>query len=131
MSRPCPCTSSKTFDKCCEPYLKGAKQPLTPEQLMRSRFSAYAVGNVRYLVDTTAAEEREKLDAEELGRYCRSVKCISLKVLKAEQGGAGDQTGTVLFHASLQINGKRMLHRELSRFIREDGRWMYVDGDTN
>lgn len=131
MSRLCPCTSSKPFDKCCEPFLKGAKLPATPEQLMRSRFTAYSVGNVDYLVATTAAEERVKLDAEELGRYCRSVKCISLKVLKAEQGGAEDETGTVLFHASLQINGKRMLHREFSRFVREEGRWMYVDGETN
>lgn len=131
MSRPCPCASSKTFDKCCEPFLKGTKLPENPERLMRSRFTAYSLGHVDYLVNTTAAEEREKIDAVELGQYCRSVKCISLKVLKTEQGGPQDETGTVLFHASLQINGKRMLHREYSRFIREDGRWMYVDGDTN
>lgn len=131
MSRLCPCTSNKSFDKCCEPFLKGAKLPVTPEQLMRSRFTAYSVADVRYLVNTTATGEREKIDAEELGRYCRSVRCISLKVLKTEQGGPEDQAGTVLFHASLQINGKRMLHREHSRFIREEGRWMYVDGETN
>lgn len=98
---------------------------------MRSRFTAYALGHVDYLVRTTASEEREQLDVEELGHYCHSVKCISLKILKTELGGPGDDTGTVLFHASLQINGKRMLHRELSRFRRESGQWAYVDGDTN
>jgi SEC-C motif-containing protein len=66
-----------------------------------------------------------------LAGYCRTVSCISLKVIRTEQGGPQDETGTVLFHASLQINGKRMLHRELSRFKREEGRWVYVDGDTN
>ena len=131
MSRPCPCTSKLTFDRCCEPYLTGRKVPVTPEQLMRSRFSAYAMRKVDYLIATTAEAERGKLDAEELAGYCRTVSCISLKVIKTEAGGPQDNEGTVLFHASLQINGKRMLHRELSRFAREGGRWVYVDGDTN
>ncbi len=131
MSRPCPCASKLTFDKCCEPYLTGRKAAETPEKLMRSRFSAYATRKVDYLIATTSAEERAKIDREELDSYCRTVSCISLKVVKTEQGGAQDETGTVLFHASLQINGKRMLHRELSRFKREEGRWVYVDGDTN
>lgn len=131
MSRPCPCASKLTFDKCCEPYLTGRKTAETPEKLMRSRFSAYATRKVDYLLQTTSEEERTKIDREELERYCRAVSCISLKVVKTEQGGPQDETGTVLFHASLQINGKRMLHRELSRFKREEGRWVYVDGDTN
>jgi len=131
MSRLCPCTSKLTYDKCCEPYLTGKRLPETPEKLMRSRFTAYSMRRADYLVATTAAEEREKLDQDELARYCRAVSCIALKVLKTEKGGAQDEEGTVLFHASLQVNGKRMLHRELSRFKREEGRWMYVDGDTN
>lgn len=131
MSRPCPCTSKLTFDKCCEPYLTGRKVPETPEKLMRSRFSAYATRKVAYLIATTCEAERGKLDRDELENYCRSVACISLKVLKTEAGGPQDEAGTVLFHASLQVNGKRTLHRELSRFAREEGRWVYVDGDTN
>jgi SEC-C motif-containing protein len=98
---------------------------------MRSRFSAYAEGRADYLVATTAAVEREKLDVEELRRYCRAVKCISLKVLSTQAGGPGDEAGEVVFHAKLLINGKRMLHWEKSRFVREDGRWAYLDGETN
>jgi SEC-C motif-containing protein len=131
MSRLCPCTSKLTFDKCCEPYLAGKKNPETPEKLMRSRFSAYATRKVDYLIATTSEEERSKLDPGELANYCRTVSCISLKIVKTEAGGPLDEVGTVLFHASLQINGKRMLHRELSRFKREEGRWVYVDGDTD
>ena len=131
MSRPCPCTSKKTYDACCEPYVSGRRPPETAAQLMRSRFTAYALRKVDYLIATTSAEERTKIDREELDGYCRSVSCISLKIVKTEAGGPQDETGTVLFHASLQINGKRMLHRELSRFKREEGRWDYVDGDTN
>jgi SEC-C motif-containing protein len=98
---------------------------------MRSRFSAYALGKAEYLAATTAAVEREKLDVEELRRYCRAVRCISLKVLGTKAGGPGDETGEVVFHAKLLVDGKRMLHWERSRFAREDGRWVYVDGETN
>ncbi|HNX32515.1 MAG TPA: YchJ family metal-binding protein [Holophaga sp.] len=131
MSRPCPCTSKRTFDKCCEPYLTGREVPETAEKLMRSRFSAYATHKVDYLLATTCEEERNKLDRKELEDYCRKVSCVSLKIAETEGGGPQDETGTVLFYASLQVNGRRMLHRELSRFRREDGRWVYVDGDTD
>ncbi|MDR3673070.1 MAG: YchJ family metal-binding protein [Holophaga sp.] len=131
MSSPCPCSSKLTYDRCCEPYLNGKKQPETAEILMRSRFTAYAMGKADYLAATTAAAEREKLDVEELGRYCRAVRCISLKVLSTEGGGPLDETGVVVFHAKLLINGKRMLHWERSRFVREEGRWAYLDGETN
>lgn len=131
MSRLCPCTSKKTFDACCGPFLTGKKVPATPEQLMRSRFTAYALRKAEYLIATTAEEKRAELDLDELKRYCASVSCISLKVLATELGGPEDDSGIVLFHASLQINGKRMLHRERSNFRRENGAWVYLDGDTN
>jgi len=131
MSRPCPCTSKLTFDKCCEPFITGKLLPESAEKLMRSRFTAYALNRADYLVETTASEKRGEVDAEELARYCRAVKCISLKILSRQAGGPSDETGVVIFHASLQINGKRMLHRERSTFRREDGRWFYVDGETN
>jgi SEC-C motif-containing protein len=131
MSRPCPCTSKLTFDKCCEPFLTGKVIPESAEKLMRSRFTAYALNRADYLVETTASEKRAELDVEDLSRYCRAVTCISLKILSRQAGGPQDENGVVIFHASLQINGKRMLHRERSTFRREDGRWFYVDGETN
>jgi SEC-C motif-containing protein len=98
---------------------------------MRSRFTAYSLGRADYLAATTCAEERAKLDIDELSKYCRAVKCISLRIIETEGGGKEDETGIVLFHAKLMINGKRMLHRERSRFVREEGKWAYVDGETN
>lgn len=131
MSRPCPCQSRLTYDKCCQPYIDGKRLPEAPAQLMRSRFSAYSLGKVDYLMTTTCSAEREKLDRQELASYCRTVKCVGLKIVSTQQGGKDDPEGTVTFHASLQVNGKRHLHIEKSRFVREEGRWVYVDGDTN
>jgi SEC-C motif-containing protein len=131
MSRPCPCQSKLTYEKCCQPYIDGRRPAEAPAQLMRSRFSAYALGKVDYLMITTCAAEREKLDRLELASYCKTVKCVGLKIVSTQLGGKDDAEGLVTFHASLQVNGKRHLHIEKSRFIREEGRWVYVDGETN
>ncbi len=131
MSRPCPCTSKLAFDKCCQPFVEGRRLPATAVQLMRSRFTAYALGKVDYLIETTAAAKRGEIDRTDLAAYCASIACVGLKIVATEQGGAGDQEGVVKFHASLSHNGKRHLHVERSTFIREDGAWRYVDGETN
>lgn len=127
MSRPCPCGAKATIDKHCLPIIQGKAKPETAERLMRARFTAYSMGDVDFLIQTTAAAFREKLDADELQDYCDSIRCISLKVLATEAGGAKDETGVVKFHASLMVNGKRTLHSEVSRFHREDGDWVYAE----
>lgn len=131
MSRPCPCTSKLTYDKCCQPFIEGKRLPETAAKLMRSRFTAYALGKVDYLIETTVAAKRAEIDREELKAYCATVACVSLKILATEAGGPGDDTGMVKFHASLQHDGKRTLHAERSTFLREEGAWRYEDGETH
>jgi SEC-C motif-containing protein len=128
MSRPCPCTSKKPYDRCCGPYHSGAAFPETAEQLMRSRFSAYALAKVDYLIATRPEAKRAEEDRAELQQYCRSVSCVGLKIVSSELGGKADNTGSVTFHASIQANGRRSLHIETSSFLREHGTWVYVDG---
>ena len=128
MSRPCPCGAKATFDKHCQPVIAGRVQPDTAERLMRARFTAYSIGDVKYLIKTTAEEQQKKLDEDELEEYCQSIRCISLKILATEAGGPADETGVVRFHASLMVNGKRTLHSEISRFHREGGAWVYAEG---
>jgi SEC-C motif-containing protein len=128
MSRLCPCTSKKPYDRCCGPYHAGTAAPETAELLMRSRFSAYALGKVDYLIATRPEAKRADESREELVTYCKSVQCVGLKIVGKDKGGSGDETGVVTFHASLQANGRRSLHIETSSFAREHGRWVYVDG---
>lgn len=130
MSRPCPCTSKKTYDRCCSPFHAGTAAPETAEQLMRSRFSAYALGKVDYLIGTRPEAKRAEESREELATYCKAVSCVGLKIIAKDKGGKEDATGVVTFHASLQTNGRRSLHIETSTFARENGRWVYVDGVT-
>jgi SEC-C motif-containing protein len=129
-TRSCPCCSGLPYARCCEPLHLGIKAPETAEKLMRSRFSAYAAGNAAYLAATTAAGQRETLDMREIKEYCRSLRCVGLEILGHQAGGPEDSIGEVTFRAKLVLNGRRFLHRERSRFVREEGRWVYLDGDV-
>ncbi len=121
---PCPCGSGKPLDACCKPYLDGIPAP-TPEALMRSRYTAYVLGDADYLRRTWHPSTRPAdLELE------KDVKWLGLKVIRA-QGGEGDERGTVEFVARFKIGGKAHRMEENSRFAREEGRWVYLDGDVS
>jgi len=98
---------------------------------MRSRYTAYVQGAVEYVIATTAAAGRAGLDADELRAYCSGLRGVSLAVLGTLAGGPADATGEVRFAATLRHNGRKFVQRERSRFAREAGRWVYVDGDAS
>lgn len=128
MSRPCRCHSGRPFDVCCGPYLSGAAAPATAEALMRSRYTAYLEGAVDYLLRTTAADQRAAIDRAQLVDYCNLLRGLSLRIVASERGGPDDDEGTVTFEATLRLRGRKFVQRERSRFIREQGRWVYHSG---
>lgn len=97
---------------------------------MRSRYTAYTQGAVDYLIATTAAPARLALDRDELVEYCKHLRGVSLQVVETVAGGPGDATGVVQFVATLRAHGRKFVQRERSRFIREDGRWVYEGGEV-
>ncbi|MFM2423396.1 MAG: hypothetical protein RL291_1926 [Pseudomonadota bacterium] len=119
----CPCRTiaeAKPYARCCGPYHEGRAIPDTPVALMRSRYSAYALQSRQYLLDTWHASTRPAdLSLE------RATEWLSLKVHTTTVDG---DNGTVAFTAKLRENGKVGTLSETSRFVREDGRWFYVDG---
>lgn len=129
-SKACPCGSGAPLETCCGPILNGA--PATsPEALMRSRYTAYALGHVRHLIRTTHplsphARPDDAAWAVELSRYCASVRFTGLEVLEASASG---DVGHVSFVARLRHGGQDAALRERSRFERLAGRWTYRDGD--
>lgn len=119
----CPCLSGLTYEACCGRLHAGTATAQTAEQLMRSRYSAFAVGDADYLSATWHASTRPApltLDADR--RWYR------LDILRTEGGGPFDTEGVVEFRAyHRSAEGKGSQH-EVSRFVREDHRWWYVDG---
>lgn len=128
--RPCPCGRTASFAECCGPLLAGASQAETAEALMRSRYTAYLEGAVDYLIATTAAAARGGLDRRGLVAYCKGLRGISLRILAVHGGGLLEETGVVEFAATLRAQGRTFVQSERSRFAREHGRWVYVDGDV-
>ncbi|WP_072736793.1 YchJ family protein [Rhodococcus triatomae] len=118
-SRPCPCGLPETYDACCGRFHRGAAAP-TAERLMRSRYSAFARGLSDYLRDTWHPRTRpDRLDLDPGDRW------TGLDVLATTGGGVFDSEGTVEFVAHRR--GAPPMH-EHSRFVRDGGRWAYLDG---
>lgn len=119
----CRCGSGARFDACCGPYLVGMPAP-TAEALMRSRYTAFTLGDGAYIARTFAAEHRDSANTD-----LPDVIWVGLKINGTSGGGPLDTTGTVDFSARFRDGGETRIHREISRFRREDGLWVYVDGD--
>jgi SEC-C motif domain protein len=121
----CPCGSGQAYPACCGRWHDGAAAP-TAEALMRSRYSAYVLGLDPYLLATWHASTRpESLDLAADG----DTKWLGLEVRKA--CSQNDDHATVEFVARYRVAGRGHRLHELSRFVREDGRWFYVDGDVS
>lgn len=117
---PCPCGLGDDYAACCGRLHAGAPAP-TAEQLMRSRYSAFAVGDAGYLLRTWHPSVRpRRLTLEENLRWTR------LAVLETTGGGLFDSAGTVTFRAMYVRDGQRGVLAETSRFTRQDGRWLYL-----
>jgi SEC-C motif-containing protein len=101
----------------------GTRTAATAEQLMRSRYSAFAVGDSGYLLATWHPTTRpHTLDLD------RDVRWTGLDVLATTGGSLLSSEGTVEFRAHHIVGGKAGDQHENSRFVREGGHWRYVDG---
>jgi SEC-C motif-containing protein len=118
----CPCCSGKAYAECCGPLHAGESRAASAEQLMRSRFSAFAVGNAAYLLRSWHSSTRPaRLDLDPGTRWTR------LEILGSSDGGPFHTEGTVEFRAYYRDRGGAEEHRhENSTFAREDGAWVYV-----
>ena len=120
----CPCGSGQEYDDCCGRFLQG-KSANTAEQLMRSRYTAYALNDEIYLLKTWHQSTRpQTLD---LGQQ-NAIKWIDLKILSHSVDADNPASASVEFVARYKLNGKAQKMQELSDFIYENDRWFYVDG---
>lgn len=120
----CPCGSTATYERCCAQYHTGAAHAPTPEALMRSRYSAFALGLTGYLKWTWATETCPKdLELDPKQNWTR------LRILAAPP--ALHVRGTVHFRAHYKYGTQRDFLEEDSRFEIRGGRWVYVDGDVH
>ena len=116
----CPCGRGDDYEPCCGRLHAGAPAP-TAESLMRSRYSAYAVGDAGYLLRTWHPSARPRtLSLDPALRWTR------LAILETRDGGLFDATCTVQFRAMYVQQGQRGVLAETSRFVRHDRQWTYL-----
>lgn len=122
---PCPCGSGTPYDRYCGPLHDNQVQATTAEQLMRSRYSAYARGRLDHVFRTWHPRTRPvEVEANP------QLSWTGLSVELTEAGQPGDQEGVVVFAATYQTPAGSGVQRERSRFTRRAGRWVYLDGEV-
>lgn len=118
----CPCGSGQSYERCCGRWHGGEAAP-DAESLMRSRYSAFVMCNESYLLATWQSTQRPKSI-----EFDRNQKWLGLKIVDART--TGENTAEVEFIARFRIGGGSAARlRERSRFVKENDRWLYVDGD--
>lgn len=122
----CPCGSGLALEACCGRFHRGAQLPTTPEQLMRSRYAAFHLSEVDYLLATSHPVVHGPRERAVLEQACRSTRWLALRILDAPAptGDVGE-VEFVAFHRAGPSVGQ--LH-ERSRFVREGGCWLYRSG---
>ncbi len=119
---PCPCGSTRAYFECCGRFHAGGAPPDAPS-LMRSRYCAFVLCNERYLLQTWHPSTRPASIA-----FNSKQKWLGLRMVNAR--ATGEDSAEVEFIARSRIsNAAAVRHHERSRFVRECGRWLYVDGD--
>jgi len=141
----CPCGSGESYSNCCKQYHTGERLPDTAEELMRSRYTAYAKGLVEYVVQTThpdnpAAKEDIKTLRDDVRATCDKITWDKLVILENTEGDEGE--AFVTFKTYFKVVGQQGQRAqgfhtqsfiERSRFLRRssDGAWLYVDGEQD
>ncbi|WP_345488446.1 YchJ family protein [Orbus sasakiae] len=120
----CPCCSNQSYQDCCEPYHLWQKNAPTAETLMRSRYSAYALRKADYLVKTWHPKTLPSKLAEEISE----AKWIELVIHKSWDSQSPNEAFVEFTARYRNSQGKAEKMHEISRFIKHDSHWFYVDG---
>lgn len=121
----CPCGNGSAYANCCKPLHVAGHAGLgtTAEATMRSRYTAYVIEDAAYLLASWHNSTRPaSID------FSEDIEWHGLTVINIAGGAGLDTSGTVEFTARFRRGEAHLELHELSNFVRENGRWFYVDG---
>lgn len=124
----CPCGAKQSYESCCGRIIEKGEVAKTAEELMRSRYTAFALNKMNHIRDTHDPSQRENLDMEGNQAWSAQAEWKGLEIQSTEKGGEDDDTGTVEFVARYDMEGEPQEHHELSQFRKVKGRWYFIDG---
>jgi SEC-C motif domain protein len=121
----CPCISGNSYAACCQPLHEAKLHASSAQQLMCSRYSAFCLGKIHYLIQTLHPDKRQADDETTLAQTIKQAKWLGLKIIAHK---SSEHSATVEFIAFYQENPTGQLH-EKSNFLKENDQWFYVDGE--
>ncbi|MBU0505139.1 MAG: YchJ family protein [bacterium] len=128
---PCPCGTGINYENCCQPYLLGSEKPDTAEKLLRSRYTAYVVGNTDYIFETHHPETVSTLDKQGVIEWSRDSKWLNLEIIKVDDSLKSSGETLIEFAAQYSQEGVVHRHREVSLFKKEKDTWFFYDMKKN
>lgn len=125
----CHCGIGESFETCCKPFLTRKKKASSAEELMRTRYSAFAEGNIDYIMDTHDPDTVGQIDRDGTEEWAKASDWLKLEILDKERGEGDDNFGRVDFVATYKLKGATVEHRESATFRQADGVWYFTDGE--
>lgn len=125
----CPCHSGLPYSNCCQTYHLGTPAP-SARALMRSRYAAYALGLADYIIHTT--HPKNPGYQKNFEKWKKEIEAFSFHTtftgLEISDFKEDEDNATVTFHATLHHGDSDASFTEKSRFLKENGKWLYLDG---
>ena len=128
MNKLCPCGSTLPIDECCVMIICGMREASTCQELMRSRYVAFTLADVDYLMQSHHSKTRPIKEYNQIKKWAESVQWMGLVIVNTQSGGLYDTIGYVEFRAMYLEDGQMQEIHENSLFERENQRWVYVSG---
>ncbi len=129
----CPC-GSVLYSQCCQPLHIGKTKALSAEQLMRSRYSAFAKYEIDYIVKTTALGQQQALDVKAIADWSKANQWLKLEIVKAQEK-LDKNHAQVEFKAHYVDQNSHTqqveIHHEISHFVRHENEWYFLDPTTD
>ncbi len=122
-NKPCPCGLNADYEKCCGRFIGGRALPEHPEELMRSRYTAFTLADMRYLRNTMKDKALKNFDSESAGAWAQRVDWLGLDVMNSQETG---NRGVVEFCARFADGDQPGEIHEVSQFYRVGKKWYYT-----
>lgn len=122
----CPCQSGKSYIDCCQPFHLQQALPDTAEKLMRSRYSAYVLLKIPYIVETTLPAQQPLLDQAAMQEWGETTQWTGLEIIE-HRPFISKIHSLVEFKAFFQTETGIEAHHERSLFVLIHNRWYFVD----
>jgi len=128
MTKLCPCGSTRTYRDCCEMIISGKKEAASALELMKSRYVAFTMANVEYLMRSHHSKTRPVKESKQIKKWAESVQWMGLVILNTQDGEETGDIGYVEFRAMYLEAGQIQQIHERSLFERENRKWVYKSG---